>query len=84
MIDPDNRRWDELQGWCRACDDMLVADGEWTDRSTELAGITLVCAGCFADMRAKQAQRFRCRICAFESTDPAFCTICLADTMRPS
>jgi hypothetical protein len=93
-FDPDNRRWDDLNAWCRACDDMLIAEGEWSERSTELAGITLVCAGCFSDMRAEQARfqgksreasrRFRCRICDFESSDSTFCTICLADTMRPA
>jgi hypothetical protein len=32
---------------------------------------------------AKEAPRFRCRVCGVEGSDSSFCTDCLAATMEP-
>ncbi len=37
--------------WCDDCDAALVAAGSWTEAASAQAGITLVCAECYLDIR---------------------------------
>jgi hypothetical protein len=53
QIDPQNREWGDLQGWCDRCDEVFLAEGEWNDASEAFAGITLVCSGCFFEIKAR-------------------------------
>jgi hypothetical protein len=52
-IDPENRQWGDLNGWCDRCDQIFSAEGAWNDASEGFAGVTLVCSGCFFDLKAK-------------------------------
>ena len=70
-------------GWCDECE-VYGAEHGWSESSAAFCGVTLVCSGCFHEIEARHAQVFRCRVCAFESTDSNFCAECLADTMEPS
>lgn len=38
-------------GWCQACEDVRAAEGGWNDRSEGYAQITLICSGCFEEIR---------------------------------
>jgi hypothetical protein len=38
-------------GWCRACEEMRVAENGWNDRSEGFAGIRLICSRCFDAIR---------------------------------
>ena len=42
---------DEPQAWRRLCDAALAQAGEWNDESEAVAGVTLICQGCFEDAR---------------------------------
>jgi hypothetical protein len=55
-IDPYNREWGDLNGWCDQCDEIYLAEGAWNDVSEGFAGITLVCSGCFFDMKARHGR----------------------------
>lgn len=50
--DPDDPETELYQAWCRACDEVLVEEGDWNDRSEAFAGIRMVCRGCYREMRA--------------------------------
>ena len=52
-VDPENREWGDLNGWCDQCDAIYAAAGEWNDASEAFAGVTLVCSGCFFDLKAR-------------------------------
>jgi hypothetical protein len=54
-IDPYNRTWGDLNGWCDECDQVYVLEGGWTDVAEEFASIKLVCADCFDELEAKHA-----------------------------
>jgi hypothetical protein len=45
----------EPQAWCAECDAALTEEGEWNDRSEAVAGVTVICQGCFEDARALNA-----------------------------
>jgi hypothetical protein len=48
---PDSVRPD---AWCDACDEVFLAEGgEWTERAEEKAHITLLCAGCYDEAKAR-------------------------------
>lgn len=53
-IDPDNRDWDDLQAWCKECDEVLDKVGEWNDESEAFSNIQLVCNECFEEMKRTQ------------------------------
>ena len=55
-IDPNNREWGDMNGWCRACEDVAEREGGWNDRSEGFAKITLVCEFCFATFRDVQSR----------------------------
>ena len=48
-FDPDDP---ELEGWCQACEEMVLRDGDWTEETTAAADIRLVCEFCFETIRA--------------------------------
>jgi hypothetical protein len=39
--------------WCLACDLMLEAHGDWDEASEAEAGITLLCSGCYDEVRER-------------------------------
>ncbi|MHC4884285.1 MAG: hypothetical protein ACYTGH_04285 [Planctomycetota bacterium] len=45
--DGDNRP----DAWCEACDEVLISENGWTDKSEEFAGVTMVCSGCYDEIR---------------------------------
>jgi len=49
--DPDEPDVELFQAWCAACDEVLVREGEWNDRSEAFAGIRLVCRACYREIR---------------------------------
>jgi hypothetical protein len=50
--DPDDPDEGLFQAWCSACDEILVQEGEWNDRSEAFAGPRLVCRACYREMKA--------------------------------
>ena len=42
--------------WCSDCDSLMMADGGWNEVNEEVAGITLLCAMCYDDVKARNAQ----------------------------
>lgn len=49
--DPDAPEKELFQAWCTACDEMLVRQGGWNDRSEAFAGVRLVCRACYGEMK---------------------------------
>jgi hypothetical protein len=49
--DPENPEEALYHAWCSACDEILVQEGEWNDRSEAHAGIRLVCQACYREMK---------------------------------
>jgi hypothetical protein len=58
-IDPENRQWGDLNGWCDRCDTIYAAEGEWNDTSEAFAGVTMICSGCFFDLKARHERPAR-------------------------
>lgn len=48
---PDDPLEELYQAWCHACDEVLVREGDWNDRSEAFAQIRLVCRACYRQMR---------------------------------
>jgi hypothetical protein len=46
---------DDLHAWCRACDRVLQACGEWNDESEAYAQIVLICDLCFEAARKRNS-----------------------------
>ncbi len=45
------------QAWCFECDEVLAnRGGEWDTFGEAFAGVTLACAGCFEQMRTRNAR----------------------------
>ena len=39
--------------WCHSCEaERVRCGGEWTDESESFAGVTLLCSGCYDEVRA--------------------------------
>ena len=51
--------------WCGECEAVRQEEGEWNERSEAFAGVSLLCAGCYDDVRRRQelSKGFRCRCC---------------------
>lgn len=68
--DPEDPRPD---AWCERCEEVLRAEGgAWNEASEAFAGIKLICAGCYDDVRARNegaprsdlvAASFTCECC---------------------
>lgn len=43
------------QAWCDDCDAVLKKEGEWNDVSEGHAKITLICEGCFFEIRQRNS-----------------------------
>ena len=41
----------EFQGWCQQCENIRAAQGGWNDVSEDFAKPTLVCDGCFQEIK---------------------------------
>ncbi len=39
------------EAWCERCDALVMADGEWNERSEAFARITMICEGCYEERR---------------------------------
>lgn len=48
--DPADPRPD---AWCAACEEVSNAVGGWNEESEKEAGITLLCAGCYDEVRVR-------------------------------
>lgn len=49
--DPDSPDEQCPDAWCDACEAILDAEGEWTERATDFAGIELICTECYEIVR---------------------------------
>jgi hypothetical protein len=58
-VDPRNREWSDLNGWCDQCEQVYLAQGEWNGVSEGFAGVTLICSRCFFDMKARHGGLWR-------------------------
>jgi hypothetical protein len=47
---------DEQAAWCDQCEEARLAGGGWTAKSEAEAGITLICAVCFEESRARNSR----------------------------
>lgn len=52
-IDPGEPNSPCPDAWCEACETVLERHGEWNDAAAAHAGITLICAECYVDIRAR-------------------------------
>lgn len=52
-IDPDDPHALCPDAWCDRCESVLEQQGEWNDAASSFAGITLICADCYVDIREK-------------------------------
>jgi len=41
--------------WCDECNDILLEEGEWNDRSEGFAKIMAICEGCIEEIRARNS-----------------------------
>lgn len=42
--------------WCDACDEVLLrAGGQWDDETEAFAGVTMICSGCYDEIRSAAA-----------------------------
>lgn len=41
--------------WCYECDCRLLKDGEWNDENEAFAKVTVLCAGCYDNVRARNS-----------------------------
>lgn len=49
---PANSDEDRPNAWCSACDDLERGhDGEWSEDSLEVVGISLVCGDCYDEAK---------------------------------
>ena len=39
--------------WCEKCDNILLEEGEWNDKSENFANIQVVCIQCFEELKNK-------------------------------
>jgi hypothetical protein len=39
--------------WCKACDDVLLHEGEWNDTSESFADVQVVCVSCLAAIKLR-------------------------------
>lgn len=54
MLWPEDRTdtpWPDA--WCERCDAILEEEGDWTERGEAFAQVTLLCSGCYEDIRRK-------------------------------
>ena len=51
--DPPTEDWPFQNAWCDECDKVLVAEGEWNDRSEAFADIMALCEGCLEEIKQR-------------------------------
>lgn len=39
--------------WCAKCDELVMADDGWNEENEEFAGITLLCANCYDEVKER-------------------------------
>lgn len=47
--DPEELRSD---AWCDECNEVLILEGEWNDKSAKFAGVKLLCGQCYDLVRS--------------------------------
>ena len=53
IVDEDDR----YSAWCGQCEEAVQRNGgEWDDATEAFAGVTLICAGCFEEAKARKLQ----------------------------
>lgn len=45
--------------WCDVCDALLREEGEWTERVNDFAEMTVICAGCYDEVKERNAHPLR-------------------------
>jgi hypothetical protein len=49
----DEKQSARPHAWCAACDEVLLhAGGQWDDETEAFAGVTMICSGCYDEIRA--------------------------------
>ena len=51
--DPPTAIWPFQNAWCDECEEILIQEGEWNDRSEAFADILAICAGCFEEVKQR-------------------------------
>ena len=51
--DPDKPDDVYPDAWCDACEEVLEAEGEWTERAMAVAGVKMVCDICYEELRER-------------------------------
>jgi hypothetical protein len=51
----DDPRDPRPDAWCATCDAHLREEGGWTDRLRDFADLTLICAGCYDEVKERNA-----------------------------
>ncbi|MBA1146760.1 hypothetical protein H0Z60_06770 [Ectothiorhodospiraceae bacterium WFHF3C12] len=55
--DPDDPQSFIQHAWCGHCDEVLEAEGDWTDRAQAFAAPYCVCEGCLDDIRKRNLRK---------------------------
>jgi hypothetical protein len=50
---PDDPRPD---AWCGECDEVMMEDDGWNEENEKSAGITLLCASCYDEVRGRNRE----------------------------
>ena len=45
----------DLQAWCRACEEMFQSEGDMTDAFREFNDMTIVCVACYAEAKLRHS-----------------------------
>lgn len=52
-LNPEDPRPD---AWCAECNAVMLADGGWNEENEKSAEITLLCAGCYDEVKRRNQQ----------------------------
>jgi len=55
LADDDDPLDQRPDAWCDVCDALLHEEGGWTERLRDFADLTLICAGCYDEVIARNA-----------------------------
>ena len=56
----DDQECERPHAWCAACDEVLVrVGGKWDDDTERFAGVTMICSGCYDEIRSTRASAGR-------------------------
>lgn len=55
LADDDDPLDQRPDAWCDRCNALLHEEGSWTERLRDFADLTLICAGCYDEVTARNA-----------------------------